>query len=73
VLKVSNDSLQQALFNLSAHDMNVKCLDRETKLPVHTLPGDTHYIMKDDEIVHVGTADSSVRFALRLPTKQENP
>tara|TARA_R110000851_G_C12762506_1_gene533232 strand:+ start:134 stop:322 length:189 start_codon:yes stop_codon:yes gene_type:complete len=59
--------LKKALANLDKLNMHVKRV-RSNLEGVFITPLDTHYIMQNEKIVHVGTEDTVVEFALRLRT-----
>ena len=56
--------MKKALANLTKLNMNVKRV-RSDLAGVYITPLDTHYIMQNENIVHVGNEKTVVEFALR--------
>ncbi len=60
------ENLKQVLDKLTKHKMFVHAIEDHDYLPTHVSMYDTHFIMKDSEIVHVGNIKTIEAFALRL-------
>ena len=58
--------IKKVLRALETADMHVHELEVDSKIPHHIY--DTHYIMKGNDIVHVGNLTTIESFALRLNT-----
>ena len=56
--------MKKALDNLTRLSMNVKHV-RSDLVGVFITPLDTHYVMQNENIVHVGNEKTVVEFALR--------
>ena len=58
--------IKTALANLEKANMHVKLMGHGDLSDTYLTPIDTHYIMKDDKIVHIGNKETVIRFALKL-------
>ena len=58
--------IKTALANLEKANMHVKLIDYGDLSDTFLTPIDTHYIMKEDKIVHIGNKETIISFALKL-------
>jgi len=58
--------IKTALANLEKANMHVKQMTSRDLPDCFITPIDTHYIMKDEKIVHIGNKETVISFALKL-------
>lgn len=58
--------IKKVLANLEKANMHVKRIGSGDLPHEYLSPIDTHYVMKDDKVVHIGNKETVICFALKL-------